>query len=153
MTSSTMLLLELLVDGEGAGRRRVLGAKPVTAADDGEVADLAFLHERVHDIKEQRLALGARLLRAVHDGDLLAGCRQGLDELRRNERTVQADLHEADLLAIGVQVVDDLFDDVAERAHRNDDAIGVGRAVIVEQLVVGAELGIDGVHVFLNDFG
>ena len=39
------------------------------------------------------------------------------------------------------------------RAHGNDDAVGVGRAVVVEQLVVGAELGVDLVHVLLDHGG
>ena len=146
------VLLELFEDGKRTGRRRVLGAEAIAAAHDGvEAGHAAFLHESVHHVEEQRLATGTRLLRAVHDGDLLAGGRQRGHELLGNERAVQTHLHEADLLAVRVQVVDYLLDDVAETAHGDDDAVGVGRAIVVEQLVVGADLGVDGMHAFLDD--
>ncbi len=149
--AARLVLGELFVNGKRAGRRRVLRAQTVAAADDLQAVDAPFLHKCVDDVQEQRLALGARLLRAVHDGDLLDRGRQCLDELGRHEWAVQANLDQADLLAVCVQVVDDLFDDVAERAHGHDDAVGIGRAVVVEQLVVGAELGVDFVHVLLDD--
>ena len=69
------------------------------------------------------------------------------------ERTVQAHLHEADLLAMRVEVVDDLLGNVAERTHADDDAVGIGGAIVVEEAVVGAELLVDLVHVLLDDGG
>ena len=67
------------------------------------------------------------------------------------ERTEQANLHEADLLALSGQVVDDLLERIAEGAHADHDAVGVGSAVVVEQAVISAELGIDLAHVVLDD--
>ena len=54
---------------------------------------------------------------------------------------------------MGVQVVDDLLGHVADGAHGHDDAVSVGGAVVVEQLVVGAQLGVDLVHVLLHHGG
>ena len=54
---------------------------------------------------------------------------------------------------MGVEIVDDFFGDVADGAHRDDNAVGVGSAVVVEELIVGAELGVDLVHILLDDFG
>ena len=54
---------------------------------------------------------------------------------------------------MGVEVVDDLLGHVADGAHGDDDAVGVGRAVVVEELVVGAELLVDLVHVLLDHRG
>ncbi len=54
---------------------------------------------------------------------------------------------------MSVHVVDDFLGDVADGAHGHDDAVGVGSAVVVEELVVGAELGIDLGHVLLDDGG
>ena len=54
---------------------------------------------------------------------------------------------------MGVQVVDDLLRHVADGAHGHDDPVGVGCAVVVEQLVVGTQLGIDLVHVLLHHGG
>ena len=50
-----------------------------------------------------------------------------------------------------VQVIDNFLCHVADRAHRDDDAVGIGSAVVVEQLIVGAQLGVDLGHVLLND--
>ena len=146
-----LILLQLVVDGEDGSGRRVLGAEAVTAADDGRLhAGVGQSGDNVH---VQRLAQGAGLLRAVEDRDLLGGSRDGGDQLVGAERTVQADLDEADLFAVGVHVVDDFLSDVVDGAHRDDDAVSVGRAVVVEQLVVGAELFVDLAHVLLNDCG
>ena len=54
---------------------------------------------------------------------------------------------------MGVEVVDDFLGHVADGAHRDDDAVSVGRAVVVEELVVGAELLVDLAHVLFHDFG
>ena len=146
-----LVLLELVVNGEHGRGRRVLGGETVAAADD--LGLTAGGGERGHDVHEQRLALRAGLLGAVKDGDLLGGLGDGGDELVGAERAEQADLDKADLLAVSGQVVDDFLGHVADGAHRNDDAVGIGSAVVVEELVVGAELGIDLRHVLLNDLG
>ena len=69
------------------------------------------------------------------------------------ERTEQANLDQADLLAVSVEVVDDFLEHVAEGAHAHDDAISIGSAVVVEQAVIGAELLVDLLHVALDDGG
>ena len=111
------------------------------------------MRERVDDVHVQGLAERARLLRAVHDRDLLHRRGQRGHELLAHERAIQAHLHEAHLLALGVQIVHDLLDHVAERAHGHDHAVGVGRAVVVEQLVVRSQLGVHLVHVVLDHRG
>ena len=113
----------------------------------------AGVGQRGDDVQIQGLALCAGLLGAVEDGDLLGGGGDGLDQALGLERAVQTDLDQTDLLAVGVEVVDDLLGHVADGAHRDDDAVGVGRAVVVEELVVGAELLVDLAHVLLHDFG
>ena len=82
----------------------------------------------------QRLAQRAGLLGAVQNGDLLGGGGDGGEQLVGAERTVQADLDKADLLTVGVQVVDDFLGHVADGAHGDDDAVSIGSAVVVEQL-------------------
>lgn len=44
---------------------------------------------------------------------------------------------------MSVEVVNDLLSHVADGAHGDDDPVGVGCAIIVEELVVGAQLGVD----------
>ena len=60
-------------------------------------------------------------------------------------------LHEADLLAGGVEVVDDFLGALADRAHRDDDILRVRSAIVVEGLVVGADSLVDLVHVIDHD--
>ena len=143
---------QLLVDGKDARRRSVLGGEAVAAADDLDVGPAGVGQAR-HDVHVQGLAQGAGLLRAVEHSDGLTCRRDGGQQLVRAPGPVQPDLHEADLLAVGVQVVDDFLGHVADGAHRNDDAVGVRGAVVVEQLVIGAELLVDLLHVVLDYAG
>ena len=146
------VLLELLVDREGGSGLLVLGAQAVTAADHDAVGD-AGLVQGGDDVLVEGLADGAGLLGAVEDGDLLGRLGQHVDEVLDGERTEEVHLDQADLLAIGVEVVDDLLEGVAEGSHADHDAVGVGGAVVVEQAVVGAELGVDLVHIVFHDRG
>ena len=50
-------------------------------------------------------------------------------------------------------VIDDLLGDVADGAHGNDDPLSVGSTIVVEELIVGAQLGVDLVHVLLHHGG
>ena len=147
--AARLVLLKLGVHGEHGGRRGVLGTEAVAAADDGD-AVAALNGQRVHDIHVQRLADGTGLLGAVEHGDLLHRLGQGGHELLGDEGAVQTHLHEAHLLAVGVEVVDDLLGHVANGAHSHDDAVGVRGAVVVEQLVVGAQLRVHLLHVLLH---
>ena len=143
---------ELGENGEHRRGRRIFAAQAITAASN-QNARAAFTVQGVDHVEVQRLARGAGLLRAVEHGDLLHGFRQAFDEFLRDERTIQANLHQADLLALGVQVVDNFLGHVANAAHGNNHALGVGSAVVVEQVVIGAQLFVDLLHVLFNDCG
>ena len=147
-----LVLLQLAVNSKHGGGRRILAAQTVTAAD-----DLHIVHAGVgqcgDNILIQGLALGAGLLGAVQNGDLLGGGGNGLDQLLGCEGAEQTDLHQTDLLAVGVQIVDDLLGHIADGAHGHNDAVSVGSAVVVEQLIVGAQLGVDLVHVLFHHGG
>ena len=147
-----LALREFFVHGKDRGGRRVLAAQAVAAANDLDVG-LAGIGKRRHNVEVQRLAQGAGLLGAVENRELLAGRGDGRKQLVRAEGTVQADLHEADLLAMRAEIIDDFLRHVADGAHRDDHAVGVGGAVVVEELVVRAELGVDLRHILLHDFG
>ena len=67
------------------------------------------------------------------------------------EGTEQADLHEADALALGVQQVDDFLDGFAGGAHGHNDAVGFRVAHVVEGTVFAACDALDLLHRFNND--
>ena len=67
------------------------------------------------------------------------------------ERAVQVDFQETDLLALAVQVFDSLTDHTRGGTHRDDDAVGVRRAIVIEQTVVAAGHLVDLVHVVFHD--
>ena len=69
------------------------------------------------------------------------------------ERAVQPDLEQADLFAARREVINGLHRGVADRAHGDDQLVRVGRAIVIEQLVVGADLGVDAVHIVFHDRG
>ena len=71
----------------------------------------------------------------------------------REKGAEQVYLQEAHLLALGVQMVGDLLCAAAHGAHGHDDALGVGRAVVVEQVVLTAGQLADLSHVVLHDVG
>ena len=143
---------QLLIHREHAGGRGVLGAQAVAAADDGDVG-APRVGQGSHHVQVEGLALGAGLLGAVQHGDVLAGGGDSGQQLVRAPGTVQAHLDQTHLLAVGVEVVDDLLGHVADGAHGDDDPVGVGHAVVVEQLVIGAQLGVDLAHVLFHDAG
>ena len=145
-----LFLSQLFVYSEYGRRRRILGAQTVTAAA-GEYR-LACICQSKYNILIQRLALGARLLGAVENSNLLCGLRNSFQQLVSAERTVQANLYQTNLLALCGQVVDNFLCYVADGAHSDDNALSVRCTVVVEQLVVGAQLLVYLAHVLLNDF-
>ena len=146
-----LILLELIVNSKDGCGRSILRTEAVAAADDLNVT--AGVGNGGDNVEVQRFALSAGLLGAVKNSDLLAGRGNSLEELIRSPGTEQSYLDKADLLTLSGEVVDNFLSNVTDGAHGNDDAICVGSAVIVKQLVVGAELFVNLAHVLLDDLG
>jgi hypothetical protein len=78
---------------------------------------------------------------------------QGGDEGLGGKGAIQAHLEQPDLLALGGEVIDALFGGFGTAAHHHDDPLRIGRAEVVEQVVLPAgQLG-EAVHHLLNDGG
>jgi len=142
---------EVVVDGLCHARGEILRAEAVTSADDGPV--VAPVLEYRADVEVERFAEGAVLLRPVEDGDLLDRVGYGLQEVLGRERAVEADDHQSDLLAARVQVVDRLHGGLRAGAHHDDDAVRVGRAVVVEEVVAASGQLEDLLHLLLDYSG
>ena len=140
---------EVFEGSKDACRRRILRTETVAAAND--LGGDAMGSESGNNIEVKRFALRAGFLGSVENSDLLNGLRNRFDELFGNKRSVKANLNKADLFAVCVHVINNFFGNVADRTHSDDNSVSVGCAVVVEELVVGAELGIDLVHIFFHD--
>ena len=142
---------QVLVDAENLCGGGVLRRQTVAAAHDEGSVLLAV--EGVDDVEEEGLAVGAGLLGAVEDGDALHGGGDGLHEVLHGEGTVEVNGHEADFLALGGEGVDGLLGGLGDGAHGDDDALGIGGAVVVEELVLAAGDAGDFLHIVLDDAG
>ena len=147
-----LVLLHVAVHGDDIAGLGILGAQAVAAGVHGAGGKLGAVDGGQH-VQIQGLADGAGLLGAVQDRDLLHGLGQHVQQVLGHEGTVQVDLHQAHLLAGGVEVVDDFLDGLAGGTHGDDDLIGIGSAIVVEGLIVGADLLVDLVHVVNNNLG
>ena len=145
-------LLEVVIHSDDLAGSGVLGGKTVAAAHHADVAAASLVQSGDH-VQVHRLAHGAGLLGAVQHGDALAGGGDGGGEVLHGEGTVQVDLHQAHLAALGVQIVHGLLHGLGGGAHHHDDLLRVGSAVVVEQLVVPAGELVDLVHVVLDRIG
>ena len=132
-----LVLGQVVVHSLDHGGVELLGAQAVAAADHLDVG-AARLKQRGAHVQIQGLAQGAGLLGAVQNGDLLAARRNSAQEVLHGEGTIEVHLDQAQLLALGCQVVDGLFDGVAAGAHADDHALCIGCADVVEGLVVAA---------------
>ncbi len=121
--------------------RDLLGGQAVAAAEDpghrcerGGIAIHRF-HERRHHLEIQRLADRARLLGPVEDRDGPHGRWQGRDHLGGRERVEKPDAQHPDLFAGRHQRVDRFLDRARGGAHDHDHPLGIGGAVVVDQVI------------------
>ena len=133
------------------GGGRVLAGEAVAAGIDLRTGLL--VDERGADILIQRLADRAHLLHAVEHGDLPHCLGKRRQQVLAGEGAEQVYLQEADLLALGGEVVDDLLRTAGDAAHRDDDALGVRCAVVVEEVILAAGQPADLGHIVLDDAG
>jgi hypothetical protein len=138
-------------------RRELLGRQPVPPADDpGDAVSLtarAGLGQGGEDVEVERLPVGAGLLGAVEDRHRAHAVRQRLDQLRRREGAVQAHLEHPDPVAAGDEVGHCLAHRLRGGAHDDDDPLGLGVAVVLDDPVRAPGVAGDLVHDVLHDRG
>ncbi len=141
----------VLIDRDDVGRSGVFTTETEAAAVDGNAVELSAL-QGSDDVEVKGLAVGAGLLGSVEDRDLLDGLRKSGNKILLRERSVKVALDETDFGAVRVQVVDRLLDGAVDGTHGDDDVLGVLSTIVVEQVIVRADLLVDGLHVLLGDF-
>ena len=148
-----LLCGEVAEDGFDLRRVGVLRGEAVAAAVHGERGGMLRRRQHGADVQVQRIARGAHFLAAVEHGDAFDRGGQRGEEVFGGERAVQVDLEEPGPAAACVQPVDGLADGAGDGAHGDHDVFGVGRAVVVEKVVLAAGHGRDLVHAGLHDTG
>ena len=146
-----LLQRQVVEHGLDLGGSGVLGGQAVTAGVDQRTVGVVDVGGA--DILVQRLTNGTGFLHAVQNSDLLHRLGHGGKQMLGGEGTEQVYLQEAHLLALGVQVVDDLLCAAGHGAHGHNDALGVGCTVVVEQMVLAAGQLADLGHVVLHHVG
>ena len=145
------ILLQVIQHGDDLAGGGVLTGQAVAAAHDGHVAAQLLVYGA--DVLIQRLTHRTRLLGTIQHRQLAAGRRDGGHELIGGEGTIQMDIQQAHLLALGGQVIDGLLGGLGGAAHEDNNALGVGSTVVIEQLVLPARQPADLGHVVLHRVG
>ncbi len=60
-------------------------------------------------------------------------------------------LYQANFLAMGIEIVNDLFHGVAERAHADNHTVRIICAVVVKEMVIRANFLVDLLHVAFDN--
>jgi len=142
-----VLLLQLVEDALDHGRGEILGGEAVSPADDawlrcdGRGPAGERLAEGGDNILVERLTQPGGLLAAVEHGDGLHRLGQRGEEGLAGKGAIEADLEQADLLALRVEVFDQLLRGAGARPHQNQDAVGIGSAHVIEQVIGAARSG------------
>ena len=142
---------QIVEDCQELIRVGILGGEAVAAADDAETPPR--LDRRRADVLEQRFAHRTHFLAAVQHRDALNARRDRLHQFFRGKRPVQVYLHEPDLAAVGVEVVDREARHAADGTHGDDDVRRLRVTVVVEQMVVPSGEGVDLPEIFLHHAG
>ena len=141
--------LEFVEDAFDHGGGEVFAGESVAAAHDGDVGAVqGFAH-----VVAERLTDGCRIFAAVEDRDALDRGRQRAEESGDVEGTEEVDGEDADFFAVLEQARDCLMRYCCAGAHDDDDSFGVVGSVVVEEVVLAAELLREAVHGPLGDVG
>ena len=136
---------------------KLLGTETVAAADDdglaGKLAQAGRtgFGQRGDDVEIKRFAHAAGLLGAVEDGDALDAGGNRRDERFDAERTVEADLEDADFLPLRIEPRGGFLGGLGAGADGDDHAIGLGVPDVIKEMVLAAGEGGEFVHEPLHD--
>jgi hypothetical protein len=130
-------LRKFVENGFGELRGEVFRRQAVAAADDARHGAAALRERRDHVLVE-RLTGRAGLLGLLQDRDRADGLWEGGDEGGGVEGAIETDRENADFFATGAKRGSGVAGGSGAGAHEDDDALGVGGAIVVEQMVVTA---------------
>ena len=149
---------QFLEDARHHARRKFFTGKSVAATNNfwhrGTQSCGIGLAKLGDHIQVERFSGGARLLGTIQHGNVLYALWQRRQEMFSTKRPEQTHRQNADLLLLLLkQNSGHGFRGLHTGAHKNDDAFGVGRAVIIEQLILATNDSSEPIHFTLHDTG
>jgi hypothetical protein len=132
--------------GEFLGRQAVAPAYHPRHGRHGQFARGRALRQRRDHVLVQRLARGARLLRAIQYGDGTHGRGEDGQEVTQGKRPEQPHLQQPDTLAARHQPVHGLAGGASARPHQHHDAFRLRRAGVLEQTVATSRARLETRH-------
>mmetsp|Transcript_45430 Transcript_45430/g.141111 ORF Transcript_45430/g.141111 Transcript_45430/m.141111 type:complete len:346 (+) Transcript_45430:3169-4206(+) len=123
----------VLKDRRCHGGGVLLGAEAVAAAEECDTGEADVLLQRGTQVQEERLAERAMLFCAVQHRHGFHRRRQKLRDLLAGPGTEKHGAEHADLLALGLEVVEHGLCDPHRAAHLHDDVLGIRVALVSDQ--------------------
>ena len=142
---------EVFIHGKDLRRRGVVRTETVAATDDKR--GIFFSVESLFHVEVEGLTVGTGFFGAVEDGDAFYAGRDSGHEVFGRERAIEVHGNQTHFLAFGSEVVDGLANGFGNRTHGDDDVLGIGGSVVVEQAVFATGDFRDFVHVLFYDGG
>ena len=142
---------EVVEDGDNHGRRGVGRTEAVASANDD--GTFLLVVEGILHVKIERFAAGTGFLRAVEHGNLLAGLGHCGEEVLDREGTVEVNADHADLLALGVEIVNGFASSLGDRTHADDDTFCIVCTIVTEEFIFTTGDFGNGSHILLHDGG
>ena len=131
-------------------RCSIFGTKSVTSCEYRDGIKLRTF-QSCNYIQVKRFAHCTRLFCSVKNSDLLYAVRNSSNQCFCTERSVKTYLYNTYFFACCHEVIDGFFNGIAYRTHSYDNLFRISCAIVVEELVVGTDLSIYFIHVFLYD--
>ena len=144
------VLRKFFVDSKDAGRRSILRTKTISTADNS-INLAAFRCKSCNNIEVKRLAQGTGFLSSIKNSNFLNCFRNSCYQMFSRERTIKAYLYKTYLLTICYHIIDNLFCNVTDRAHSDNNFFSIGCTVVVKEFIVCADFSINLVHILFND--
>mmetsp|Transcript_16002 Transcript_16002/g.43308 ORF Transcript_16002/g.43308 Transcript_16002/m.43308 type:complete len:1074 (+) Transcript_16002:1190-4411(+) len=128
---------EVLVHGNSLAWSEVLATEAIATADDRNLAQAAKV-QRSANVGEQGLANTGGVLDTVKNCDLLHRGREGGKEALLDPRAEETDLEDTDLLALAVEVMDNLGQRDGSGTHGNHDVLSIRVAIVGKGSIAAA---------------
>ena len=149
-TDGEFCLLIIMVYGNDLRRCSIFGTKSVTSCKYRNIVKLRTF-QSCNYIQVKGFAHCTRLFCSVKNSDLLYAVRNSSNQCFCTERSVKTYLYDTYFFACCHEVIDGFFNGIAYRTHSYDNLFSISCAIVVEELVVGTDLSIYFIHVFLYD--